>query len=613
MTQVRIAIALAISGAAARLVMMQWLHPLNIDEREFYRAARWIAEGRLPFRDFWEHHTPLSWFVYAPFTLLTDSPGVAAVLVMRWAQVPVWIATFWLVDVWMRNAGVERFARWSAMALGLCSSFLMLPAVEFRVDPLACLCVMAALVCLQRSAFLWAGVAFGLAVLTNLRLIPVIAVTTLVLLIADTRERTWRAAAQRARVIAGGAITAAAAVAYFVASGSWPAMVRCLYIENTIGYQAAQLIGIVGAGVHRFLLVPFGIRIIATDRFFDVAAIDAGGATLLILGYIGLVRAIRSWRTPDDFWVLAFVQIVNLVVVLGMPFIHNYHTELFAVLMIPLAASVIALIPRRALVLAVLALAWCVNLFASLLRGKEHDFAYQDLILREVHARTRPGDKVWSGMVWSLRREPAYHFWFLPALVRPLVTLGHAPPYVPAEPPAVVVADFWSLGWFILVQPDLAHYFTRHYMPVWHDLWVPGLNATLPPDAEPVQWAVPVDGTYRVYVSRELARHLWYRRPMSVAAYESTYSPQLTFTLPPPGSDPRVQWWIDGRPVSLGEAVQLRRGQRVAAALREGEPVAVLLLRGDDRKLFRLPPPGTSLEGSASKITHIPQFGVRIE
>ncbi len=613
MSQVRIAIALAISGATARLVMMQWLHPLNIDEREFYRAARWIAEGRLPFRDFWEHHTPFSWFVYAPFTLLTDSPGVAAVLVMRWVQVPVWIATFWLVNVWMRNAGVERFARWSAMTLALCSSFLMLPAVEFRVDPLACMCFMAALVCLQRSAFLGAGIALGLAVLTNLRLVPLVAVTTLVLLIADTQERTWRAAAQRVRVIAGGAITAAAAAMYFVVTGSWSAMVRYLYIENTIGYGEAQLVGMIGGGVHRFLLVPFGIRIITTDRFFDVAAIDVGGATLLILSYIGLVRAIRSWRTPDDFWVLAFVQTVNLVVVLGLPFIHNYHTELFGVLMIPLAALVIARIPRRAMVMAVLALAWCVSLFASLFRGKELDLAYQDLILREVHARTRPGDKVWSGMVWSLRREPAYHFWFLPGIVRPLVRLGHAPPYVPVEPPAAVVADFWSLGWFITVQPDVGLYFIRHYMPVWHDLWLPGLNARLRPNTEPAQWAVPMDGTYRVYVSRELARHRWYRRPMSVAAVEATYSPYLAFTLPDPGSDARVQWWIDGKPVVPGEAVDLRRGQRVAAALREGEPVAVLLLRGDDRKLFRLPPPGISLEGSASKVTHVPQFGVRIE
>src|SRR5690349_7348599 len=110
----RVAIGLAITAAMVRLVPLQWLHPLNWDELEYYRVTRWIAEGRIPFRDFWEHHTPLSWFLFAPFSLLTNSPGVAAIVLMRWAQVPVWIAVFWLVNRWMTNAGLSRFARWSA-------------------------------------------------------------------------------------------------------------------------------------------------------------------------------------------------------------------------------------------------------------------------------------------------------------------------------------------------------------------------------------------------------------------------------------------------------------------------------------------------------------------
>ncbi|MFP5247049.1 MAG: hypothetical protein ACLGH0_10185, partial [Thermoanaerobaculia bacterium] len=78
--------------------------PLAVDEVEFLRATKWVSEGQVPFRDFWEHHTPLQWALFAPFVI--DAPGVEAVLLLRWVQVALWIALFVLlvrlaeVDVW---------------------------------------------------------------------------------------------------------------------------------------------------------------------------------------------------------------------------------------------------------------------------------------------------------------------------------------------------------------------------------------------------------------------------------------------------------------------------------------------------------------------------------
>jgi hypothetical protein len=86
-----------VTAVLVRLVFLQWLHPLNWDEIEFFRATSWIGQGRVPFAGFWEHHTPLMWFVFAPFTRLTASPGVNAIVALRWAQIPVWIVTFWLM------------------------------------------------------------------------------------------------------------------------------------------------------------------------------------------------------------------------------------------------------------------------------------------------------------------------------------------------------------------------------------------------------------------------------------------------------------------------------------------------------------------------------------
>ncbi|HWW60647.1 MAG TPA: hypothetical protein VN181_04695, partial [Thermoanaerobaculia bacterium] len=434
-----IVIALAVSAALVRLIPLQWLHPLNWDEIEFYRATDWIARGLVPYRDFWEHHTPLAWFVFAPVTMLTKSPGIGAILAMRWAQIPVWIATFWLTNLWMRGVGIERFARWSAMALALCSSMFMLPAIEYRVDSLACMFFMAALVFAQRSRYSLAGVAFCLAGYANIRLGPLLAVALLLLWFLRRRD-----AASKRMAIAGAA-TFVAGLLYFVATRSLGALYQEVWVENYIGEKLAS--AITGTFMHR-LLVSFGVRIIGSDRLFDPAGVDVAGICLILGGFAGILLALRSWRTPNELFVLAVLQVVNLAFLARMHFVYNYHLEIVVIMVLPLVALVIERIPRRSIVIAVVTLAWCVNGFASIFRGKELDRAYQDLVMREADARTLPGERVWGGQSWALRRAPAYHSWFMPDMVQQLVRKGRMPPYalrdVLARPPAVVVFDHYA-------------------------------------------------------------------------------------------------------------------------------------------------------------------------
>src|SRR5207244_7387829 len=145
----RLLVTVTVLGAAVRLLPILGLHPLNWDEIEFFRATDWVRQGLVPYRDFWEHHTPLQWYLFAPFAALTKSPGAAAIVWMRIAQVPLWIATFWLANVWMRRSGLSAIGRWSAIAIAVCSSMLMLAAVEYRVDVVACAVYIAALVVLS--------------------------------------------------------------------------------------------------------------------------------------------------------------------------------------------------------------------------------------------------------------------------------------------------------------------------------------------------------------------------------------------------------------------------------------------------------------------------------
>jgi hypothetical protein len=600
----RVPIALAITAALFRLVPLQFLHPLNWDEIEFFQAARWIGEGRVPFRDFWEHHTPLAWFVFAPFTWLTDSPGAGAILLLRWAQIPVWMATFWLANVFMRNAGLSRFARWSAMALGLCSSLLMTSAVEFRLDPLSCALYMAGLVLWQLGtprAMFGAGAMFCLTGLTNMRLGPLLVVTVLLLFVI--RERKWGLNARALWIAAGGVAVLAMALSYFAAMDSLDVLQQQLLSDNVIGDKYGPTIE--WGFAHR-LLVPLGVRLIGADRF-DLAAVDLGGIAVLLIGLIGIVIALHWWRAPDGLFVVAVLQIVSISVIARMNFIYNYHFQIVVVLMIPLIAAAFERVTQRGLVLAALAIAWCVNAFASVFRGKELDLAYQDFLMREVHARTSVGDRVWSGIPWALRREPAYRFWFLPDMTRQLVTRGHAPPYrlsdVIANPPATVVADRYALIWMTQVQPELGPYFVRHYMPVWRHLWVPAMNVRLEPGAA-AEWSVPRDGSYRVYASPELANHPWFRNPFG--AQVTTAQEPLVLTNA--GLHPDLQWSIlfDAHPVAL------RKGQRLGVRNGGSEPLGVILLPTSDTMLFRQPPPGATLEAATSRVTHVPSFRARI-
>ncbi|HEX6087542.1 MAG TPA: hypothetical protein VF266_23620, partial [Thermoanaerobaculia bacterium] len=390
-----------------------------------------------------------------------------------------------------------------------------------------------------------------------------------------------RAEARPTLLIAGGIAGLVACLSYFATTGALDELWQQVWVDNR-GERFAT--PIIGGFIHR-LLVPFGVRILATDRFFEWAAVDVGGIAVLVLGFAGLVLVWRNRALRP----LAVLQLVNLLFVSSMKFIYNYHLALVVVLAIPLMAAVIERIPRRGIVLAVLVLAWGVNAFASIFRGKENDLAYQDFVMREVHARTRPGEKVWSGVPWALRREPAYRFWFLPELARQLVRQNLAPRFSFDDPPAAVVFDHYTLMWAGTVQRELAPYLVRHYMPVWRNLWLPAMNAVVMPGAR-VEFVVPRDGVYRLYASPELARHRWFRDPLGAYRGEP-----LTLRATP-------------QPLSISAGPSLKKGQRISVTSNAAEPLGVIMIAGGDRVLFRQPPDGASLEAETTRVTHVPNL-----
>lgn len=572
-------------AAAIRAVSLQWLHPVTWDEIEFYRATKWVAGGLVPFRDFWEHHTPLQWFVFAPVAALVNSPGVAAIVAMRWAQVPLWIITFIALYQWMR--GIATDARLAAILLAVCSSMFMLAAVEYRIDSLGCAFFIVALLLMQRQRWVWAGVCLCLAGFANIRLGPLIAVTMVLALLARRRPR--RPARQRlagifsglrdggvpatgtvARLIAGSGMAFLACASYFFLTHSAAIAFRSVWTDNYIGDKLAH--GPRWMFLHR-IAVPFGIRPLETaGPIFSPGAIDFATIAIILFGLPALVRKLRVGDT------LAILQVCNIAFIAIMKFVHHYHLEIAILLMLPFVAMQLERFDKR-VVAAILVIASAVNVYASVFRGKEDDMRYEDFVMREVDARTQ--GPVFDGVGRALRRPPAYRFWFLPALQNVLEAAGRIPPYQPSQLPDAVIADYRVYG-YLRSHPQLAKTFTSNYMPLWRNLWIPAFSARGSAD-----WIAPASGTYRIVMSESLARHPWFRHPLEIGVFDTNVPPLDLRTYP-------------SRPITV------QRNQHVHI---DAVPnVAMMIVPASEPVFFRQPPHGVTLDAVAPAVTHVPHF-----
>ena len=605
-------------GVVVRLIQITWLQPLNWDEIEFFRATDWVRRGLVPFRDFWEHHTPLQWFLFAPFSALTTSEGVNAVIFMRWMQVPLWIAIFWVANRWMRDLGLSRFGRWTAMAIATSSSLLMLPAVDYRVDVPACALYLAGLLFLQRSqqengrnAAVLAGVMFCLAGFANLRLGPLLALTVLLNRVTDRRARRWGGRSSANWVFAGVIATFLLGLGYFAITDSLRPLYQHVWVENYLGDKYAERVPL--AFVHRMIL-PFGFAIYGTGEIFDASRIDLGGIAIVVLGLIGVFRALRQWRRPDELFFVAFLQLSSMLFVATMKFVYHYHLEIIVLMMLPFVAVEVdrlAVKPARVrIAVAYIVIAALLNVGIVMFRGKELDLAYQDVIMREVHRQTPVGSTVFDGVGWALRREPAYRFWFLPELVRQLVAKGHAEPLRVRDwierPPAAIITDRPSAMWFGL-HPQVGVFAIRHYLPYWRNLWLPGMSWRTTPAAPAADWIVPADGVYRIAASTTLASDEWFSHPL---AYGIPRPPLEVARL---AADAPVVWVVNGERVTPQNGrLRLKQKDHLRAVAMAPAPVGIMLFRGEDPIWFRQPPDGVTIDSEGARSFHWPRLGARI-
>ncbi|HEX2836211.1 MAG TPA: hypothetical protein VHW00_24615 [Thermoanaerobaculia bacterium] len=570
--------ALFAAATAFALALLQWGQQLNWDEIEFFRATKWIAGGQLPFRDYWEHHLPLQWLLFAPVAaMFSNGPGAAAIVALRWAQLPLWLGAFVLLFALMRRCGLSQQARWTSLVCLLSSLWFVRSAIQYRVDVPAHLAYLLAVYLLvtrtTRRMSLAAGALFSAAVLSNMRLAPLVVLTVLLFACWQPREEKWRWNAAALLVIAGGALVAIAFVAYLAITNSLDGFREGVLWYNTttdrmLPKEASSFLARLGG--------PLVQR-------------DLGGSALLLLGAIGAALALKNVVRPSLRVLIALLAIASLITIAILGIQYEYHFQTTFLLLVPLAAIAIEQW-RRATPLVLLIAAASLGITAvRMLPEFGAALRYQDRVMIEVDRRTNEGDRVWDSTGYALRRAPAYRYWFLAAGVRILADASLIEPYdieqMIANPPAAIVFNSRT-QWWMAGRPRLAAYATHHYVPLYQHLWLPGMSGVVGP-RQRVSWIVPRTGRYDVHVSELLTKHPWFSAPSN---YGLMSGAELEIPLDriPPAPRAAFRWFVNGVPVE-GPTLDLRKGASLQLVSMHPRPAGVFVVQHGTTKLSRMP------------------------
>jgi hypothetical protein len=586
-------LSIAALGWTAALLHRGW--PLAVDEIEFFRATKWIGNGLLPFRDFWEHHTPLQWILFAPVArFFGQGPGVEAVLAMRWAQLALWIAIFALLVRLTRRSGIDP---WPALVLLLLSTTFVRKAIEYRIDVPANLAYLGALALIAfgatRRRWIGFGALMSLAVLFNMRMMPLVVITAIVALWyvasyvgpapsrpesrlpAGTPSREpagWKPAQRPAGSLPHVALGVLAIAALFIGSlvlaGIWPQ-----FRADVIGYNVDSS-GVLQ--VHTFfdaLLLPFW-------------TLDLAGIAFMLAAAAGIVLALRDFRERGPLQFFSVLVVAALTTIASMHVQYDYHFQHAYLLMLPPAALALEKLRRPAWQALAATVAGVALLIAVLQAAPTFgaEMEYQDAVMTAADKLTAPGETVLDGAGYALRRTPAYRYWFLPHGVRALAAKRRFDQYdlrdITAAPPAAIIYDY-RLALYLQNFPDVARYATTHYVPVYRNLWVPGMTATAGPAPRRLTWIAPRAGQYQVYASELLTKHPWLTNPLGYAALEGPAATRYAIPLAqlPPASPESMQWTVDGIPQPPGvKTLVLRKGARVDLLASPPRATGILLV-----------------------------------
>ncbi len=278
---------------------------IDADESQHLHAAWLVGQGQVPYRDFWEHHSPLAYCALAPLTrVYADSPRVY--LAGRVAMIAVAI---------VMSALLYRLGRRFGHAIGFVAVLVvsLQPRViqyttQVRPDVPALAAWIATLLALIRwreasgSAWMWAT---GLLLGTTAAFSPkaaygFVGVAVLVVVVeVRRRARPSRIAGCLVRLAVGAAIPMLVVVAWLGTIGGLPALhafVQYVVLDNLAFSDPSRRMPFSGEAIVFLVLAIVGV--VATVRRLRLGVVDHSVHGPLIVPTLVVAALLSSPRTP---------------------------------------------------------------------------------------------------------------------------------------------------------------------------------------------------------------------------------------------------------------------------------------------------------------------------
>jgi 4-amino-4-deoxy-L-arabinose transferase-like glycosyltransferase len=459
-----LAAGLVVAPLIARLPLLV-VRGFNPDEFEHLHAAWCVAQGQLPYRDFFEHHTPGLYYLLAPLLALFDTAtdvtdGWAAIFTARrvmWAfTAAVLVLTYQCGRLWRdRLTGAV-----AALLLGNAGIFLG-KTLEIRPDVPALAFLMGSLLVLllglqgdgpRRWPLVAGGLLAGLALLMTQKALFVLPG----LVLAAAIEPRARPATPRLRltnaVLVGLAASAPLLLAWagFAAAGAGHAFIEGNFLLNA-RWQ------------HRLGPRNVALELLRQD------------APLVVLGLAGIARAAWALRGSVTLgaWLASLVAGAFVI-----PVVQRQYALLLLPLLALFAGAAVSDLwrwgghrPLAPWLLGLLMLAGSVQptlrLRASF--GRTNGGALENI--RYVLRNAGPGETVWDGFSGEgVFRPHAYHYFFLHEEIRQMLPAGERETLLAALTSGAVMPKIVLYDRHLRdLSPPLSAFVERHYVPIGRD------------------------------------------------------------------------------------------------------------------------------------------------
>lgn len=436
-----VALAFALRGVLLRV------HAFNPDEFQHLHGAWCIGRGLVPYRDYFEHHTPWLHYLLAPLLLLFDVKREAAeaVAFIFFARRLMWAVSGLALALTLRLGWLVGGARRGWLAAAFLSLTVLFTDLTLEIRPdvpaLACLLAswVATLVGLGRSrgprtgeaqtarrgaplpAFAAAGFLHGAAVMFTQKALfagPGTGAVLLLHLLAPAAERPVRQRLHEAAAFCGGGLLPLlATAAFFAAQGSLGAFVDLNLLINA-GWKARVA---PGPALHLLLqenptLVALGIAGFVLAAARALATRTLGAEALLVLEAASILGG-------------------GFVIPVAYPQYFLMLTPVLALLAASAAADAAEVLARHGPsrvtarasgpALAVLLVGLSVHPFDVMWRIAHPHVPKVEIHLRRLHelmAQVRPGEVVMDGFSGlGVFRPHAWYYFFLHDEVRALL------------------------------------------------------------------------------------------------------------------------------------------------------------------------------------------------